>query len=131
MKASELRLGNLIHLNGIDYDQEGNKFHDPLGDVVIEVTMIDTMQVSYGERKEADTEDCSGISLTEQWLTKFGWGTDSEPEEYGIYQQSDGSYSLIDDYGDGATYYVGSMKYVHQLQNLYFALTGEELEIKP
>jgi len=26
--------------------------------------------------------------------------------------------------------YLGCVKYVHELQNLYFALTGEELELK-
>jgi hypothetical protein len=37
-------------------------------------------------------------------------------------------YSVFNDNGDYIT--LKGIKYVHQLQNLYFALTGEELTIK-
>jgi hypothetical protein len=69
-----------------------------------------------------------GIELSEEWLIKLGFK--SGELDYDIYKQSDGSYSLVDDNGDGTTVYLGNLKYVHQLQNLYFALTSLELSIK-
>lgn len=60
------------------------------------------------------------IPLTEQWLIDFGilnsknWSWNGYTIEY-----------WVED-GDTACF-VASADYVHQLQNLYFALTGEEL----
>lgn len=76
--------------------------------------------------------DVYGIPLTEEWLVKFGF----EKREDDFYK-----YPLCIDFiysnlsvliYDGRNYFVDShdkIKYVHQLQNLYFALTGEELSI--
>jgi hypothetical protein len=69
------------------------------------------------------------IPITEEWLLKFGF------EKSGIFNQL---YRL----NDVTLYcsekeifmYTGvndlNIKYIHQLQNLYFALTGNELKIK-
>lgn len=73
------------------------------------------------------------IHLTEEWLLKFGFEKDNA-----------GSFSskMIDNYSIRIWYVSGAfrwtanyfcsaeLKYVHQLQNLYFALTGQELEYK-
>lgn len=72
------------------------------------------------------------IPLSEQWMLKFGF------EEYQgyyypkgnsfsyfkIYKNEDGTFSLH--LKDGKKL----IPFVHQLQNLYFALTGEELTIQ-
>lgn len=66
-----------------------------------------------------------GEPLTEEWLEKFGLSPDwtwkiNEPVRGTIFQ-------------DGKAYgwnHNIPLQYVHQLQNLYFALTGEELTIK-
>lgn len=80
------------------------------------------------------------IQLTEEWLLKFGFQLLTEKRVGTKYSE----------YGNGQIHYEkrfnlakhsekdywyclrGSVKiqYVHQLQNLYFALTGEELTIK-
>lgn len=72
------------------------------------------------------------IPLTGEWLVKFGF-------KGGVKEQGD---QLIQVYGNGFFYlfgndsvtsgqcFTGECKYVHQLQNLYFALTGQELEVK-
>lgn len=74
------------------------------------------------------------IQLTEDWLVKFGF---EKPKFCGFYQ-SDYIVELndrfvINDRKDGF-FYVDApnlcIESVHQLQNLYFALTGEELTIK-
>ena len=108
MVAQELRIGNWVHVSLMDRSLSTDRL------------------IHY-----RDFESIYGgwllfepIPLTSEWLEKC------KNDDYGFYQQSDGSYSLIDDYGDGSTYYIGNLRYVHQLQNLYFALTGQELTIK-
>jgi hypothetical protein len=70
------------------------------------------------------------IPLTEEWFTKFGFVNG---------RNHGGMVLLVDkdrgDYLDSNVRFVffpGSynIQYVHQLQNLYFALSGEELIIK-
>jgi hypothetical protein len=72
------------------------------------------------------------IPLTEEWLLKFGFNYIDDDSEYlalkyrGFYIHSDDSdnFSIatikVQDYRI-------TIKHVHQLQNLYFALTNEEL----
>jgi hypothetical protein len=70
------------------------------------------------------------IPLTEEWLLKFGFEkTDSHGDfEYLIdrYSYFRGSFYIADCDECGESV---EIQYVHQLQNLYFALTGEELTI--
>lgn len=79
------------------------------------------------------------IPLTEEWLLKFGF---SEGELTGCFQLDisarislrfiDGRPNCLDLVQDNERISMrwGCCYYVHQLQNLYFALTGEELAIK-
>jgi hypothetical protein len=66
------------------------------------------------------------IPLTEEWLLKFGF-----KKKVGNRFESD---LLSQDIYFGNGYYIANvlpeLKHVHQLQNLYFVLTGEELQIK-
>ncbi len=61
------------------------------------------------------------IPLTEEWLLKFGLM--SIKTELGFWNNGDAIYFS---YGFEKSI---ELKYLHQLQNLYFALTGEELTI--
>lgn len=81
-----------------------------------------------------DFERLEPIPLTEEWLFKFGFKFDghcswwkNELIELTIDTGED-EYSVFNNNGDYIT--LKGIKYVHSLQNLYFALTGEELEIK-
>tara|TARA_R110000796_G_scaffold104011_2_gene213520 strand:- start:2008 stop:2259 length:252 start_codon:yes stop_codon:yes gene_type:complete len=73
-------------------------------------------------------ERYSPIPLTEQWLIDFGvlFGFNHLGSWYEIEMGLDG-YHLRLCTGIGMSKYIGSINYVHQLQNLYFALTGIEL----
>jgi hypothetical protein len=76
------------------------------------------------------------IPLTKEWLLKFGF---CDQNGYLIHLENELPIDLI--YKDGvvsledsnelvtSTYFLNKIQYVHQLQNLYFALTGEELTI--
>ena len=77
------------------------------------------------------------IKLTEEWLLKFGFAKDEDQLKWGYLDFTKGSIYIrlnIDStfYRDGHKC-LGDMKHlkcVHQLQNLYFALTGTELTLQ-
>lgn len=84
--------------------------------------------IVYYSQFYMDIETCKPIPLTEEWLLKFGF------EEY-----MDGLRlnSIVIRLEKSELWYVSKhnivlnkIRYVHQLQNLYFALTGEELTVK-
>ena len=126
MKSTELRIGNwvLASYNNKDYK-------------VIEV--IDVL--GYGINQHYDDveynfedEDVKPIPLTKERLLKFGFEYSSSYETYckGDYciHIKDGEFHFMNDSCSNAgCYYLTTIKYVHQLQNLYHAL-GEELTIK-
>ena len=78
-------------------------------------------------------ENLKPIPLTEEWLLKFGFQIDetyvSEQNPYLDYIKDEVRISMpyySFEFGDGAFM---ELKYVHQLQNLYFALTQRELTV--
>lgn len=79
----------------------------------------------------------TGIPLTEEWLEKFGFKITDGHNNIRLYarEQEDNVNFVLTDYRkpklEGIRFnahYV--FEYVHQLQNLYFALTSKELTIK-
>ena len=77
------------------------------------------------------------IPLTEEWLTRFGFelpahswiGDKFHLSEYGKgSKHPNGGVWVVAMNNNNAI--ISEIQYVHQLQNLYFALTGEELTIK-
>jgi len=128
MKVSELRIGNLLR--------------DKVTKTELRVTKLTEQDiVTYViDRSMFPLQDGWGIEpipLTEEWLLKFGFEMiNSSPINYKIYRLKDISFNVIKDSNiklyDKIVYseqyrYIES---VHQLQNLYFALTGEELIFK-
>lgn len=82
------------------------------------------------------------IPLTEEWLRKFGmdsldmeidyveWGFDNG-EKFNIVQDGIGNkFPFYFEYDLGFGNNRIEIKYVHQLQNLFYCLTGNELELK-
>jgi len=108
MKAKELRIGNLV---------------DVLGDPVF-ISYHDLIKLSKGIKTSMQP-----IPLTESWLLKFGF--DEDGGYYGSYMlwfEKPFTHAFLN--ADILGEIKFPCKYVHQLQNLYFALTGEELTIK-
>ncbi len=124
MEANELRIGNLI--------KEGK------------VEQIDNSidEVYYsGDGYYQSTYCCNlnPIPLTEEWLLKFGFEKNFEnlieilinKNQSLHFDKTDNCMSLYIPINHEFIYLVFKhIKYVHQLQNLYFSLTGTELEIK-
>jgi hypothetical protein len=117
MKAQELRIGNW-------YNQFGN-YHQVNWETIKELANAPEGQMWF-----------KPIELTEEILLKcegyfkneFGVGVMYEPD-YGnaFYLMKDGS--IQDCHYDTPISNYRHIKHLHQLQNLYFALTGEELKI--
>jgi hypothetical protein len=118
--VKELRIGNYIYW---DNPKKKNVVHTVRA--VLEFSLHTTPLAICG------IEDFSPIPLTEQWLIDFGFekGNDIMGDCFYIEQNNnvndfaihlhDGKYTdILNDL------YIDS---VHQLQNLYFALTGKEL----
>lgn len=110
MKASELRIGNHIQ------DNDDN------------LIIIDRELMHYIDCCGEDESGYESIQLTEEWLLKFEF----EKIEQGFVNQIC-LYSGNDCFNYNVSFFehhnLITIKYVHQLQNLYFALTGEELKI--
>jgi hypothetical protein len=112
MKANELRIGN--------------KFYLPNGEVgTISYHEIRLMTIAL------EKPNYQPIPITEEWLLKLGF---QKTMSWTYVKDLVGNLKLV--------YYLGekgwsigfksysdfpNLKHVHQLQNLYFALTGEEL----
>ncbi len=126
MRSNELRQGNLIYWN---IPEKQGVIHTVVG---IRNNKPQTIPISLGE----SIEDYNPIPLTEEWLLKFGFfskyksnhtkwnkgwveidqASDEDDEGNSIPQKQEFYYA-----------YKTEIKFVHQLQNLIFATTGEEL----
>ena len=81
-------------------------------------------------------EETEPIPLTEEWLLKFGFYFDLKTDYDGYWKKYKEGFEIriykFEDYFEYG-WQLGhdpiKIKYVHQLQNLYFSLTGEELTI--
>lgn len=124
MDAKELRIGNNI-FNGVitEIGSDYFKFND-----------------GYSTWNSRDMVDgaIESITLTEDWLRRCGFISRSPETPHAIWDAPDNiKISMIvflnpperTEYRTGATTGGAKCNTVHQLQNLFFALTGEELTI--
>jgi len=144
MEVKELRIGNIVDMKYINFGSDGSHWEP------------NTFQIKDFEYINNFPDNYKPIPLTEEWLVKFGFcqeGSESGDDggmELGtapmekdklcfLWQPRKGRYTdksqiglwITKNYGsDGFKLSIKLVKYVHQLQNLYFALTGKELVIK-
>ena len=122
MKVNELRIGNWID------------FRSTPGEIE------QVMSITNGNVNNVNIDDIQPIPLTEEWFIKLGFNY-----RYPFEDSDSFVFQIITNKGERITFgYVSDeigwcsdrllitieTHYVHQLQNLYFALTGEELELK-
>lgn len=130
MKPEELRIGNYVFYNS-------NKNDD--------FVIIDRLTIHAGFERDLINK-LKPIPLTEEWLLKFGFI--KKPNGVYFIQLNDdyfleiivnafsGTLEKDADWFTSIYYPIPEhhitfvKQYIHQLQNLYFALTGKELEIK-
>lgn len=138
MNATELRIGNLVSYNeteftvyGISCPHTDNKYLVDLSNDGV-ITVI--------------SDKISPVPIIEEWLLKSGF--DKQIIKNYFYKQCgeyemrvsvnvfsgsidrDASWFISIQIGYGSQPYSLIKKYVHQLQNLYFTLSGEELNLK-
>ena len=125
IQANELRIGNIVK-------PIISRFNEKY--LIIESISFDEINMNFRPYRLDSIEP---IPLTEEWLLKLGFTKhhadyfndviyiknvpNNNEFEWGLYPNKIGS---------GIQVKNGKLlKYVHQLQNLYFSLTGEELTI--
>jgi hypothetical protein len=144
MKAQELRIGNYVFIDSPDYwpelknipvivcgidDRKDNAFPDSSGVIGIAYSYYNSLRVSQFD------EFVKPIPLTEELLLKLGFENNGKEDASWIHPKEplfevtffvEYEWQHIWD-----TSYTGAqIQYLHQLQNLFYALNGEELEIK-
>lgn len=131
MKASELRIGNYVTYNPSSVD-EGT---DIVPLKVISIDLENGVKLDDGFDNWYGFDEILPIHLTEDMLKSVGFVYDGHHLVLDVLRcgkiiwMDDGSVSIGDDY---ATSFASGrvVVYVHQLQNLIHALTGEELKIE-
>jgi hypothetical protein len=135
MKANEFRRNNLLKFKddemlvvtgvGYNHNDEDIVYFSPyrknvtLEEVKGKSTLRDTMY--------SIMSNVQPIPLTEEWLVKFGFKKD---EYYNAIVKQPIELHVQDNiYWCDILWNSMEIKHVHQLQNLFFALTGEELII--
>jgi len=135
IKPSDLRLGNWLYI--------------PMVNMMGQVTSIGQEEIRIGNgpcdgkglRYDFSNDIVQSIPLTEEWLVRFGF----TKEKPGSHTYEKGLLSVYCNDSLGTNLFVVSLKpypdskplrapffdytHVHQLQNLFFALTGDELLI--
>jgi hypothetical protein len=143
IELQELRIGNLLEYKG-DLVQVTSLSCD-IDDEYQEQICFVNLGASMNERggwNRSLVNDLKRIPLTSEWLIKCGLKLRKEDNVWQI-QVGNTSYLEIENdepmlagitpesWRDQCPIYIwGQVKYLHQLQTLYFTLTGEELIIK-
>lgn len=119
LKSSDIRIGNYLEFDGElsivkEIDEQG---------LVVDIPKLE-------EKEWIDLFQFSVIPLTEEWLINLGFNNSQVSSLF------TNKIALRNSIKSKFTLRVSDalaeieVKYVHQLQNLYHALTGEELMIK-
>lgn len=144
METKELRIGNILTDGKFLFIVESIEAEAVWGDIY-ECIKAERIEDYYDEGVyHLNIENIKGIPLTEDWLVKFGFEKKSNQRKswylsdsilikngwaqraFYIYKEK----KIMSVRKGYPTSHVKYIFYVHQLQNLYFALTGEELTIK-
>lgn len=133
MKANELRIGNLVYLIPVNELVKINKLQ----------------QETEGKITFLELGMYEPIQITEKYLTSLGFECSEKMNDGFLRYEKLWEKLDIDDGGDryfeilkhgSQDYWICDnleypfyvrLQYIHQLQNLHFALTGEELIYKP
>lgn len=130
MKPNELRIGNFVYLKHCEWDfKTPRKVNSTTKPNLLTLERVSVNRIEYNSVKP--------IVLTEEWLLNFGFKKHKCNIGGADMWQGMDAWSINDNnwlfrgnpiYGLKLVgYFNSNIEYVHQLQNLYFALTGIEL----
>ena len=119
LKANELRIGNLVMHDGNTYTVTG---------IDIGRVWISRIIETGSETKLADINELHPILLdiVPNLIKKVDGTSFGSQLNFTIWVELEGV--MLEQYGEGREL-ISHIKHIHQLQNIYFALTGEELTI--
>ncbi|MCQ2193135.1 MAG: hypothetical protein MJZ23_09825 [Paludibacteraceae bacterium] len=115
MNSKELRIGNHIYIDNKE----------------TAITATDLLTMSQNERFLLEKQVINPIFLSESLLFRLGFKVEFEVSPNRVY--SHGNFLLCSNANNTFNFYVGqqstgkAVAYLHQLQNLYFLMTGSEL----
>lgn len=130
MNATDLRLGNYL------FDSKNKEWV-----IVIELKYDETFSIIHAgkqrEREVIEASDIEGITLTETLLSRCGFNRSDyyptlrsiqlkkeSPSKWSVYVYSKNGTEIA------VEIFYKKKIYLHELQNLFFALYGEELSIR-
>lgn len=130
MTANELRIGNVVGHGAL---------HTGIGRDGRDYYTINELREDVMFFNESNTgeyyNDVQPIPLTEDWLLEFGF--EKLNRDVPAFEKGNLIVEWLFKMWTGMLYFdaynsiqIIETKYVHQLQNLYFALTNEELKLK-
>jgi hypothetical protein len=130
MQANELKIGNWVKTTISRWRGE------PCRVIAIKEDMVSFSKLSDGQNTWVMLGDLRPIPLTPEILENAGFEKAS-PKCYELWVREGGYSKYVFYWNDGDDMYVGydggsygrKIKYLHDLQNRYFSLTGTELEI--
>ena len=131
IQANELKIGNLVYYNG-NHKEVGivtslqPKFYPKYCETSKDIF------IGLNQRHDIvyNVKDIQPIPITEEWLLKFGFVENCYQDRFEnkfIRVECNKTRGKTELWIEN----IPHIKYLHQLQNLYFALTGEELQITP
>lgn len=144
LKATELRLNNQVFFSDESKGVKnaiatikGIEDDDMLKFTAINVTDNSTeTRISISQNTIegwGELSQFSGIPLTEDILLRLGFEKQHNEDDFDYWFKKGFCDDILWEHSEGFCHNLnhgGDIKYVHQLQNLYFALTGEELTFK-
>ena len=115
MKSSEFRTGNLVYINNTE--------------AILSAT--DILFIAQNERFSLPCNFITPILISENRLFSLGFKVAFDQTPYKVY--SSGDFTIKSGANHSFSLYAGQstvgkpFHYIHQLQNLYFSITGDEL----
>ena len=132
MTAKELRIGNIV------YDSLNQSY-----DIVIGINNNDTVDFPF--ELNNDIRFIDGIKINSDIIKTLGFIQDNPTEEFYVKTYNDpldknyikmtiffanNQWTLCVILGEVSSTVIKNIKYVHQIQNAFFMVTGEEFEIE-
>lgn len=121
MKSTEIRIGNLVNFEGKPYEIDSIAYVYPT---------LNTAEFGIGV---VDWNNLEPIGLTEEWLLKFGFekvGVNFEKDWMLLWRNlKTGTIDFVLNEPNSNKRKITQLRFVHQLQNLFYCLIGEELTV--
>lgn len=136
---SQLRIGNFVlpyGVSAIECVREVCLISLDIDDEYMPI--IETVEVGKHNNCDGDIlRNFQPIPLTEEWMIRLGFFKSSTEDGYGVFSKDMLEFSFILRNGELIFEFENyqlklpdiKLLYIHQLQNLYFTLTGEDLKL--